>query len=93
MLGSDALEKGEKCSCVACQADKIAASDGCLSRVDDDYDCTYCTFKFKVPEKWQKDYDLVIVGKIKETSNEYKDLVLSTLKLEEVKEKIKKVLY
>ena len=39
---------------------------------DDDFDSTYATYYFGVPEEWEKDFDLV-VNKLKETSQEYRD--------------------
>ncbi len=39
---------------------------------DDDFDCTYATYVFNVPEKWKPDFDLIMVGKFAEVSEEYK---------------------
>ena len=38
---------------------------------DDDFDDTYATYEFNVPEKWKPDFDLIVAGKIKEVSDEY----------------------
>ena len=38
---------------------------------DDDFDNTYATYIFSVPQEWQKDYDLILKGKILETSEAY----------------------
>ena len=66
-------ENGE-CTCPACILDKeLEFNPYFLSRHDDDFDNTYCTLVFKVPEKWQEDFVLIIEGKFKEISNEYKD--------------------
>ena len=90
----DCWEKGEEnCDCCACMADKIEKNPLCISRTDDDFDCTYCTFKFKVPEEWKKDFELIKNGNLKETSEKYKNLVLSIVKTEELKEKLKKILF
>ena len=43
-----------------------------LNTYDDEYDTTYATYEFKVPEKWKADFDLIMGGKIKEVSEEYK---------------------
>lgn len=43
--------------------------------VDDDFDNTFATFVFKVPEKFKKDFELIKEGKLMETSKEYKDIV------------------
>lgn len=39
---------------------------------DDDYDPTYATFVFKVPEVFTKDFELIVEDKIEDTSEEYK---------------------
>jgi hypothetical protein len=43
-----------------------------LKTYDDEYDNTYATYEFKVPEKWKADFDLIMDGKIKDVSEEYK---------------------
>jgi hypothetical protein len=43
-----------------------------LKTYDDEYDTTYATYEFKVPEKWKADFDLIMNGGIKEVSEEYK---------------------
>lgn len=43
-----------------------------LKTYDDEYDNTYATYEFKVPEKWKADFDLIMSGKIKEVSEVYK---------------------
>lgn len=42
---------------------------------DDEFDCTYATYEFKVPKKWKADFDLILAGRIKEVSKEYVDYV------------------
>lgn len=44
-----------------------------VETVDDDFDNTYAEYKFKVPEKWRKDFDLIMAGKFGEVSQEYRD--------------------
>ena len=43
-----------------------------LKTYDDEYDNTYATYEFKVPEKWKADFDLIMNGGIKKVSEEYK---------------------
>ena len=43
-----------------------------LNTYDDEYDNTYATYEFKVPEKWKADFDLIMNNGIKEVSEEYK---------------------
>lgn len=42
-----------------------------VTTYDDDYDNTYATYEFNVPEKWKPDFDLIVAGKTKEVSDEY----------------------
>ncbi len=42
---------------------------------DDDFDSTFATFVFNVPERFISDYDKVLAGNVMDTSQEYKDLV------------------
>ena len=42
-----------------------------VSTYDDDFDNTYATYVFNVPDKWKPDFDLIITNKIKEVSDEY----------------------
>lgn len=43
-----------------------------LREFDDEYDCTYATYVFSVPDEFKSDLDLIISGKIKEISEKYK---------------------
>lgn len=56
---------------------------------DDDFDCTYATFVFKIPAKWQKDFELIKRGKLKETSEEYQNMILETFP--KISDKLKEV--
>lgn len=51
--------------------DAIRALPEYLTDYDDEFDCTYATFVFSVPEKFKADYDKVIKGKLAEVSPEY----------------------
>ena len=42
-----------------------------LRDYDDDFDSTYATYEFKVPDKWKSDFDKIIDGKMSEVSKEY----------------------
>lgn len=42
-----------------------------LTTYDDDYDSTYATYEFRVPEKWKPDFDKIMEGKLADTSAEY----------------------
>jgi len=70
---SECWEDGEPdCDCPACEADKLENHECFVERFDDDFDCTYCTFVFKVPEKWLDDYQKILDGNLTEISDEYK---------------------
>lgn len=49
-----------------------------LRDFDDDFDSTYATYCFSVPEKWKADFAKVIEGKLNETSADYQALVKET---------------
>lgn len=38
---------------------------------DDEFDNTYATYLFNVPEKWKPDFDKICEGKLSEISDEY----------------------
>jgi hypothetical protein len=40
---------------------------------DDEYDCTYACWVFRVPEKWKADFDAIKTGQSDAISQEYKD--------------------
>jgi hypothetical protein len=39
---------------------------------DDDFDSTFATFVFSIPEKWKTDFEKLTGGKAKEISDDYK---------------------
>lgn len=43
-----------------------------LRDYDDDFDSTFATFVFSIPEKWKADFDKITENKINEISDEYK---------------------
>lgn len=47
--------------------------EGYVDDYDDDFDCTYATWVFRVPEKWKADYDALTIGNIGGVSDEYKE--------------------
>ena len=42
-----------------------------INTYDDDFDNTYATYLFKVPDKWKTDFDMIIKGDIRGVSDEY----------------------
>ena len=43
-----------------------------VTSYDDDFDNTYATYVFNVPEVWKSDFDKIFSGKLGEVSDEYK---------------------
>ncbi len=46
-----------------------------VNTYDDDFDNTYGTYVFDVPQKWRTDFDLIVKGEISKVSDEYVDEV------------------
>lgn len=40
---------------------------------DDDFDCTYGSYEFNVPDKWKSDFEKIKSNDFKNVSNEYVD--------------------
>ena len=38
---------------------------------DDEFDCTYATYEFNVPEKWKADFEKIKKGEFNQVSDEY----------------------
>ena len=53
---------------------------------DDDFDCTYATFVFGVPEEWRDDFELVKQGNTGELSNAYMDRMQRCFKNLDIRE-------
>lgn len=89
----DCWENNETdCNCPAHLADKIENTYPCLGSYDDEFDCTYRTFVFRVIENL-KDFKLIKEGKINETSKEYKlKLIKMFADNEKISERLKQEL-
>lgn len=46
-----------------------------VTTYDDDFDHTYATYLFNVPEKWKPDFDKILDGKLHEVSDNYYNYV------------------
>lgn len=53
--------------------EELQAHPNYLRDEDDDFDSTYATYIFSVPEQWKSDFDKIVAGKLLEISQEYKD--------------------
>lgn len=49
----------------------LYADPNFVTTYDDSFDSTYATYLFKVPEKWQADFDKIVCSKFNEVSDEY----------------------
>lgn len=52
--------------------DKLYKDPNYVTTYDDDFDNTYGSYEFNVPEKWQKDFDAILNGDFDKVSDEYK---------------------
>ena len=60
-----------------------------VTTYDDDFDSTYGTYVFNVPEKWQADFDKIVAGQFNDVSDEYVTCVKEMFpKLSEMIDKI-----
>ena len=51
--------------------EKLYEDENFIRTYDDDYDNTYATYEFKVPEKWRDDFDKLLGNRFEEVSDEY----------------------
>ena len=51
--------------------EELYKDENFVETFDDDFDSTYATYRFKVPTKWQKDFDNIITGEWQDISQEY----------------------
>ena len=51
--------------------EKLYEDENFLTTYNDDFDSTYATYEFKVPEKWKADFDKIICGDFAYVSAEY----------------------
>lgn len=55
--------------------EKLYQDPNFIKTYDDDFDNTYATYEFSVPDKWKDDYDKICEGKFNEVSKEYIDVI------------------
>ena len=51
--------------------EELYEDENFLTTYDDDFDSTYATYEFKVPEKWKSDFDKILFGDFASVSAEY----------------------
>jgi hypothetical protein len=61
------------------EIDRLRQIPGYICDLDDDFDFTYATFYYKVPSKWQEDFDRYVASEYNPSvfSEEYKQVILS----------------
>ncbi len=56
---------------------------------DDDFDNTYATYMFSVPDEWKEDFEKIMAGKLKEISSAYRERLYAVFpKLKDTFDKI-----
>lgn len=55
--------------------EKLYEDENFIKTYDDDFDSTYATYEFKVPEKWKADFDKIMSSGFVGVSEEYKTYV------------------
>ena len=51
--------------------EKLYEDENFIRTYDDEYDTTYGTYEFRVPEKWKADFDTILSGDMSKVSDEY----------------------
>lgn len=57
--------------------EKLYSDPNFANTYDDDFDNTYATYEFNVPEKWKKDFECIKNGTFSDVSQEYVNYVKS----------------
>ena len=55
--------------------EKLYEDENFIRTYDDDFDNTYATYEFKVPEKWEDDFYKLLGGKMSDVSDEYVEML------------------
>lgn len=71
--------------------EKLYEDPNFVTTYDDDFDSTYATYLFNVPEKWKSDFDKILNGKVMEVSDDYYNYVCDFYPLLNEKGIIKKI--
>lgn len=58
--------------------EELYKDENFLTTYDDDFDSTYATYEFRVPDKLKSDFDKITTGRITEVSDEYVEVVKQT---------------
>lgn len=71
--------------------EKLYEDPNFVTTYDDDFDSTYATYLFNVPEKWKSDFNKILNGKVMEVSDDYYNYVCDFYPLLNEKGIIKKI--
>lgn len=52
--------------------DELYKHPNFITTFDDDFDCTYATYVFSVPDEWKDDFKKIVGGEMKTLSGAYK---------------------
>jgi len=55
--------------------EKLYDDPNFVTTYDDDFDSTYATYEFNVPEEWKKDFDFIVNGDFSSVSDAYVERV------------------
>ena len=53
--------------------EELYKDENFIKTYDDEYDCTYATYEFKVPDRWKEDFDKIMNDRFTEVSKDYVD--------------------
>ena len=67
----ECLDDCEDESCQACDARHIEAEPTCICRYDDDFDCTFSTFVFRVADEHRADFAALLAREYPKLSDWY----------------------
>jgi hypothetical protein len=62
---------GDNREAYAEQLEEMYAHPNFVGDFDDDFDSTYATYVFSVPDEWRSDFDAIMLGQIEKISPEY----------------------
>lgn len=51
--------------------DALYDDENFIKTYDDEFDKTYATYEFKVPDRWKNDFNKILNSKMSDVSNEY----------------------
>ena len=71
--------------------EELYKDENFIRTYDDDFDNTFATYEFKVPNKWENDFDKIMNNEFNKVSDEYVEYVESFYPMLAEKDIIKKI--